>query len=813
MVVGKMPNSRDYQRDFEMQLLELGLDPGEIYYTQALKCRTFDLNPSNGDVKKCKPYLDQEIEQVQPKFILALGNEALLATTGKSGITKYRGRPFDHPSGAKVLATVSPSAVNRNPGQKPAYMADLRLFVNLVKGLDGGIKKPKYLTVDTKEKLKKLEKILTRCLEIDFDIETTGEYYRDDGKIVSLSATCEILGDDGKVRLFVFAIPLYHPESVWQRSWKAVLRFLKKVFERIPKVVAHNSSFDCKWMVWNGVEMLPTFDTMLAVHILNENVQKGLKPQAQARLGVEPWGIDTRDLLSQPLSDILPYNVLDTWYMYHIRQQLKKELKEQPRLARVLMKLTMPAQRDLIYSEIRGIWIDVDRLKERHPIALENLREVEQRIRIAANLGTDKDDPWGSTYPGHPDWPVDAKGKPRAENFNASIFARWMLFEWCELPIAERGKDKDDGRPGDPSMAEGVLMALKDLHPVVPAMLDRVTKQKHISSFFNPYLELYDEEWRIHTNFKLAGTVTGRLSSGKDDADKISGRAGKLRGVNLQQVPRDPFIRGLFGAPPGWTFVEADYSQVELRIAAFLANETTMKHLYSIGADIHTITAARIAGIPESAMTKKIRKELGKPVNFGFLYGMGWKKFIQTAFETYGSSFDEAGARAARETYFQLYPKLLPWHNRQRRLVNEYGRVESPLGRVRHLPDINSPDEGVRREAERQAINSPVQGFASDLAVLSMIHVNRQFRERNIAAHCLGLVHDAINLEVRNDMLSQALPILKDTMEDMSIVRKTFGVHVDIPIVADVSVGQHWGDKKELTPDQVYDFKLEYKGA
>jgi DNA polymerase-1 len=238
-----------------------------------------------------------------------------------------------------------------------------------------------------------------------------------------------------------------------------------------------------------------------------------------------------------------------------------------------------------------------------------------------------------------------------------------------------------------------------------------------------------------------------------------------------------------------------------------------MKHLYSIGADIHTITAARIAGIPESAMTKKIRKELGKPVNFGFLYGMGWKKFIQTAFETYGSSFDEAGARAARETYFQLYPKLLPWHNRQRRLVNEYGRVESPLGRVRHLPDINSPDEGVRREAERQAINSPVQGFASDLAVLSMIHVNRQFRERNIAAHCLGLVHDAINLEVRNDMLSQALPILKDTMEDMSIVRKTFGVHVDIPIVADVSVGQHWGDKKELTPDQVYDFKLEYKGA
>lgn len=815
MVVSKMANSREYQNALELELTQLGLDTSQVYFTQVMKCKTFEQDPTKSDIKTCSgTYLEAEIAAVKPKYILALGNEALQATIGKSGITKYRGRFHTRPDDIEVMGTVSPSAVKRNPGQKPAYVADLRLFINKVKGRKVGIQPPKWLSVKTLDDLKLVKRVLMNTEEIDFDIETVGTYYEPDSRIVSLAATCEVRTKSGKLQQFVFGLPLSHAGSPFNHNWKAVLRALKPAFERIPKVVAHNSSYDCKWMIFYGVMMLPTFDTMLAIALLDENVQKGLKPQAMARLGVEPWGIDTRSLDSQDIDDILLYNVLDTWYMYHVKKQLVEELKENPRAARILMKLTMPAQRELIMSELRGVWIDVKRLKERKPQAERRLAEIEAKIREAANLPEPGSDEWPHKIQvrelksGRREKRIDLE-----ENFNASQFARWMLFEHCGLPIIERGKEKADGSPGDPSMAEGVLMALKDEHPVVPHMLDRVTAQKHISSFFNPYSELYDDEHRIHTNFKLAGTVTGRLSSGKDDPNKVSGSRGKIKGVNLQQVPRDPFIRGLFGAPPGWTFVEADYSQIELRIAAFLADETTMKHLYSIGADIHTTTAARVAGLPESQVPKEVRKKLGKPVNFGFLYGMGWRKFIQTAFENYGSKFTEEEAIAARETYFTLYPKLLPWHARQRRLVNEYGRVQSPLGRVRHLPDIYSPDKGVRMEAERQAINSPVQGFASDLAVLSMIEVNRKFKQRGIAGHCLGLVHDAINYEVRDDHLKEALPILKDTMEDMDIVYKKFGVVVDIPIIADVAVGQHWGDKTELTPEQVYDFKMEYKGA
>jgi uracil-DNA glycosylase family 4 len=811
MVVTRMANSSDWQMDLQVELEDVGLDSSKVYFSQALKCRTFDQDASNADVKACRHYLDAEIAAIKPKWILAMGNEALLSTLGKSGITKYRGRTYTRPDGVEVIPTISPSAVKRNPGQKPGYYADLRLFVNKIKGRSSGIKPPKYEVIDTKDKIKLLKKVLASTIEIDLDVETHGEYFKVDGRLISLSGTCVVKTALGLEKVWVFALPLYHPESPWKSMHRSVMLAIKGELEKIPKHVAHNASYDYKWLRQYGINVLPTFDPMLAIHLLNENVQKGLKPQAMARLGVEPWGIDTKSLLHTPLKDVLHYNVLDTWYMYHIRKQIVQELEEQPPLARLHKRLMTPAQGELIQSEMRGIWINTDRLRDRTPLVAAELVRIHEAIMVAADLQCDSN-PLG-LKPDDDAWPKDAKGKPREVNFNASIFARWLLFDWCGLPVHARGKNKSDGSPGDPSMAEDVLMALEDAHPVVKLMLERVEWQKYMSSFLNPYSELYDDEHRIHTNFKLAGTVTGRLSSGKDDADKVSGVRGKLRGVNLQQVPRKPLIRGLFGAFPGWTFVEADYSQIELRIAAFLARERHMLHLYSIGADIHLTTAARVTGLPESQVTKEIRKKVGKPVNFGFLYGMGWAKFIATAFSSYGSVFTEEEAKAARKAYFDLFPDLTPWHNKQRRLVHANGRVQSPIGRIRHLPDIYSPEQGVRAEAERQAINSPVQGFGSDLAVLSMVHINRKLRKEGIAGHCLGLVHDAINYEIRDDHVAEALPIIKSTMEDMSILRREFGVHIDVPIIADLQVGRHWGDTQELSEDQVYNYLPEYAGA
>jgi len=355
-------------------------------------------------------------------------------------------------------------------------------------------------------------------------------------------------------------------------------------------------------------------------------------------------------------------------------------------------------------------------------------------------------------------------------------------------------------------MAEAIMQDLAELtsHPAIKLHMERGKWAKYCSSFLGTYEEQLDENDRLHTTYKLHGTVTGRTSSGKIDEEKITASRGRRRGVNLQQVPRDPFIRGLFGAPPGRTFVEADFSQVELRLAAFCARERNMLHLYAQGVDIHLATAARTTGKPLSQVTKDERKK-AKPVNFGFLYGMSWGKFLETAWTNYGVRFTPEEAQATRVAFFEAYPDLPKWYAKQKRLARGYGRVETPMGRVRHLPDIYSPDKGVRAEAERQAINSPVQGFASDMLIFGMVLIEQKFKELNIDGRIIGTVHDACNFDIADKDMRRALPVIKDTLENLPLYEK-FGVHLDVPIIADLKAGTHWGDAKELTEDEVYHY-------
>jgi DNA polymerase-1 len=251
-------------------------------------------------------------------------------------------------------------------------------------------------------------------------------------------------------------------------------------------------------------------------------------------------------------------------------------------------------------------------------------------------------------------------------------------------------------------------------------------------------------------------------------------------------------VRSVFGAPEGWKFIQADYSQVELRIAAFLAQEPTMLQIYQLGLDIHTTMAQRMTGKSVEQLTKEERKR-AKPVNFGFLYGMGWRRFIQTAWDSYGLVFTEEEAQAARNAFFAEFPKLTPWHAQQRRLVQKNGRVQSPLGRIRHLPDIYSPDRILQQEAQRQAINSPVQSFASDLTILSLTILGPMLR-KEFQTRPLGTVHDAILFEGPEDELTSVTALIKDTMENLPL-EEMFNIHLNVPIVADISVGNRWGDE------------------
>jgi uracil-DNA glycosylase family 4 len=799
MVVGKMSNSKTYQAELENQLKESGIDPSKVFFTQALKCRNFERNASNKDVKTCKTYLEAEIEIVKPKWILALGNEALLATTGHSGIMKYRGKPIDR-GRATVIPTISPSSVKRNPGQLAGYLADLRFFSNQVKGIEASQYVADIKYIDTREKLDKLVALLRLATTVVCDIESVdpGTEFHPDARMVSISFTFIYRSPkDGKRKLMVTAVPLFHPESPFRKRWRAVLKHLAAAVEQVPVHMGHNTKYDARWCRQFGIRLRTDHDSLLMAHTLDENRQKGLKPQAQSRLGVAPWGIDTKSLLDTPLYDVLEYNALDTFYTWHISKVMLTELKSKPRQYRIYKNLMMPASEVYVDAERRGVWMDRERLATRTKIAWDTRAHIEAQLAEYIPEPSDENG-----------WPkMGKKGKYAEVNWNASNWSRWFWFEHLGMPVLERGKEKDDGSLGAPSMAEAVMVNLAEAteHPAIQLHLERGKWEKYCSSFLGTYEEQLDADDRLHTTYKLHGAVTGRTSSGKVDDEKITASRGRRRGVNLQQVPRDPFIRGLFGAPPGRAFVEADFSQIELRLAAFLARERQMLHLYATGIDLHLATAARTMGVPLSQVTKDQRKK-AKPVNFGFLYGMSWAKFIKTAWENYGVRFTPAEAEATRVAFFEAYPDLPKWYNKQRRLAREYGRVETPMGRVRHLPDIYSPDRGVRSEAERQAINSPVQGFASDMLLFGMALIHEVFKRENIDGYVIGTVHDACNFDIAEHELARALPIIKNTLENLPLEEK-FDVRLDVPIVADLKVGRHWGDATELTEEDVYDWK------
>jgi DNA polymerase-1 len=756
-------------------------------WMSAIKCRTWSASPSKGDLKACRIYLDKELEFLNLTHILSLGNEALFASTGRSGIVKWRGQVYDHPAGPKVFPSISPSMVTRNPGMADGFIADLRYFANLVRGIEPD-QDPWHLpyddqwtTVMDRDGLRALRDSLKTADAASYDIESTrGSEFDQGAAIVSISITT-LHGDTPHV----WAVPLFHPESPFEAIWERVVAWLGKWLRRVPKRIAHNAKFDTRWLVHFGmVGLTPTFDTIVAASLLDENRRKGLKPLAQQLLGADPWGIDTKDLLNTPLDTVLDYNGLDTWHTLRLYLLFRQQLMAQPRLARLMSRLMMPVVQELVHVERRGVYVD-------QPLMMTNWAKVQDELaNIEANIS--------EHLPNPDDVPATLKHKKTGEvkvNFNASNFLRWWLFDHQGLPVLARGKPKDDGRPGDPSVAEDVMMALAPQSEVASLLVDRVEWNKYDTSFFRPYSEQITEDHRIRTTFKPWGTVTGRMSSGKEDKEKITGKA-QIQGVNLQQVPRNKLVRGIFGAPDGWAFVEADYSQIELRIAAFMARERAMLHLYAMNQDIHMAMAMLMTGKPAHLVTAEERKK-AKAVNFGFLYGMGWKKFIMTAFSNYGVIVNEEEAKAARKAFFTQFPDLLPWHARQRKLASQYKRVETPMGRVRHLPDIDSQNADVRAEAERQAINSPVQAMASDMALLALVHTARTFRKMGIEAYPVGAVHDAVNFEIRVEDLPVALPIIKHTMENLPL-EQLFDCHVDVPIVADLKVGSHWGGATEI---------------
>ena len=769
MVIGEAPGAHEERTGKPFQgragqlldslLQKNGISREDLYVTNVVHCRPPDnRTPTAAEIKACKPYLEKEIKIVSPKYILCLGATAYKAIFGKAGVMEARGTLYKK-DGINYFVTIHPAAALRQPKMAPFLEMDIKKFADITRGEVPSEDDIEWTYVDTFEKLEACVSDLNKSKAISFDFETSS-LNPVDGYIYCLG----ISNEDHS-----WAIPFNYIGSPFpQEAEKKILRLLHKIFLG-KKIIAHNGKFDGKWFVTKAnVVVDQTFDTMLASHLLDENRLHGLKPLAKMYFNASNYEIKfpIKELSRVPqerirsfipkskdtpdIKTLCRYCAYDTHYTFRNYRKFRKELLSERALLTIYQKLLMPASNMLQEMELDGVYINFDKYKE-VTISLEE--KTEKLLRKLNKLSEGKVKNWNSTK--------------QVANY---------LFDDLGLPVLEKTAS------GAPSTSgESVLPRLVEYHQIVQVLLDyreNIKLQQFITSWGNSM----DISHYMHPTFKLHGTVTGRLSCVEP---------------NLQQVPRDPQLRSLITAPEGWTLIEADYSQAELRVAAMLANEPAMKLAYQTGQDIHTKTASAVMSIPISDVTSADRKK-AKAVNFGFLYGMSAKKFRIYARDKYDVDLTDKEAQRFRDRFFELYPGLPAWHERQRQLARKYKYVRSPLGRKRRLPEVDSDDRGAIAEAERQAINSPVQGFASDMCLYSMVRMHKEFNPSYWRP--VGLVHDATLSMVRNDKLHEVAKRIKEIMQDSETVEKVFNCNLTVPIVADVKVGP-WGKGVEWNGD------------
>lgn len=558
------------------------------------------------------------------------------------------------------------------------------------------------------------------------DIETTGlNRYKDKITWIGVGLAKDIYSPLSKMLIYNAA----SSKDMWK--FKNVVKHIR---EYKAKTVLQNGKFDTLFIEHHtGIRIPISEDVMLMGTAYDLVADHGLKKMAQNYLGVPDWDIKKKDKLDGSKSIVVPYLKLDLRYTWELFQYFMSHMDS--RAMKVYKKLLRPAYRAYRDIERNGLYIDLRTLED----VKKKYNQEEKRL-------------------------LDELNKFHKINWNSSAQVAHVLFDLEGMPVISR-TDK-----GAPSTAADVLKDLSMKGYEIPKLLlqykDAATRNK---MFLNRWADDCYES-RIHPNFNLTNVVSGRTS---------------CNNPNLQQVPRTKDIRGLFKGAPGMILFEADYSQLELRIAAHYANEKTMLKIYQEGGDIHTETAKLFTNGREP--TKEERNK-AKAVNFGFLYGMQAKKFVDYALNSYGQVFTRAEAEHVRNLFFAKYSRLLPWHKEQEELCEMQGGISNMFGRFRRLPDIYSSNKWERAGAARRAINTPVQGSGSDLLISAVTQINKELKG---IAWVGATVHDSIIGECRIEDREFVDETIRRIMKHPKVL-DDFGVTLKVPLDVDIGWGP-WG--------------------
>ena len=411
------------------------------------------------------------------------------------------------------------------------------------------------------------------------------------------------------------------------------------------------------------------------------------------------------------------------------------KIKSDSSLWNLYNEVELPLYQVLREMEQAGVRIDVDMLKRAEEQLSKELTILEQQIYTTSAV----------TF-----------------NVNSPKQVGEVLFEQLKLD-AKAKKSKT----GQYSTSEEVLLALKSKHDVVGMILDYRELKKLISTYISA-LPTYinPETGKIHTTYNQTVTATGRLSSSNPNLQNLPIRSERGQLIREAVIPDD-----------GCLFLSADYSQIELRLMAHFSQDPHLVEAFRSGQDVHAATAAKIFNVPIEQVTKDQRRQ-AKTANFGIIYGISAFGLAQQL------DCSRSEAKALIDGYFAAFPGVIDYIERQKDLARQQGYAITLFGRKRYLPDILSHNATVRSFAERNAVNSPIQGTAADIIKMAMVTIHRRLKEEGLKAQMIMQVHDELNFNVPENEIDKVREIVISEMQNV--------VHLTVPLIADCGIGSNW---------------------
>ncbi|HHJ10307.1 MAG TPA: DNA polymerase I [Bacteroidetes bacterium] len=590
-----------------------------------------------------------------------------------------------------------------------------------------------YHLLDTDDKIKELAETLSGLKEFCFDTETTGLNFLD-AEIVGLSFSFK--PHEG----YYVPLPPEHANATKR------LMLLKTLFENTSiRKIGQNMKFDMHMLENYDIHVRGTlFDTMLAHYLLFPEQRHNLNDMSENLLGYQPISIERligkkgKNQISMrkvEAETIKEYAVEDADLTWQLKEVLEPELKKngQDKLAE---EIEMPLVHVLLKMERAGIRLDPGVLKQYENILKEDLQKLEQEIHKLAGVEFNISSP-----------------KQLGE----------VLFE--KMKIVDNAKKT---KTKQYSTSEEVLTQLKGKHPIIEKVLEYRSVRKLLSSYVETLPGLvHPQTGRIHTEFNQAIAVTGRLSSANPNLQNIPVREERGREI------RKAFV----SSGEEYLILSADYSQIELRLMAHLSEDESMIRAFLNNQDIHAATAAKIYNVPLEEVTREMRSH-AKTANFGIIYGISSFGLAQRL------DISRTKAKELIDGYFKSFPGVKRYMNVSIQKARERGYAETIMGRRRYLRDINSGNSFIRSMAERNAINTPIQGSAADIIKLAMIRVQKILEEKGLKTKMILQVHDELLFDMYLPEKEEVIDLVVYEMENV--------VKLKVPLTVDYGIGRNW---------------------